>query len=137
MSLLKNFATVGTGTAVSRVLGFVRDMFIAAALGAGPVAEAYFVAQRLPNLFRRLFAEGAFASAFVPLFTRAHQGEGADEARRFAEESLAALAAALLVISIVAEGAMAWLTLALAPGFAADPDKFELTVLLSRIAFPY
>src|ERR1041385_8450759 len=103
MSLLKNFATVGTGTAVSRVLGFVRDMFIAAALGAGPVAEAYFVAQRLPNLFRRLFAEGAFASAFVPLFTRRHQGEGAEEARRF----------------------------------AADPDKFDLTVLLSRIAFPY
>ncbi len=61
MSLLRNFATVGAGTASSRVLGFVRDIFIAAALGTGPVADAYFVAQRLPNLFRRLFAEGAFA----------------------------------------------------------------------------
>ena len=76
MSLLRNFATVGAGTASSRLLGFVRDIFIAAALGTGPVAEAYFVAQRLPNLFRRLFAEGAFASAFVPLFTKPHESEG-------------------------------------------------------------
>src|SRR3954452_23254038 len=121
MSLLKNFATVGTGTAVSRVLGFVRDMFIAAALGAGPVAEAYFVAQRLPNLFRRLFAEGAFASAFVPLFTRTHHGDGAEAARRFAEESLAGLAALLIVVTVIAEAGMALLTLGLAPGFASDP----------------
>src|SRR5579871_4592082 len=80
MSLLKNFATVGAGTASSRLLGFVRDMFIAAALGTGPVAEAYFVAQRIPNLFRRLFAEGAFASAFVPLFTKLHESEGNEAA---------------------------------------------------------
>ncbi|MEO8667861.1 MAG: murein biosynthesis integral membrane protein MurJ [Bauldia sp.] len=137
MSLLKNFATVGGATASSRVLGFIRDMFIAAALGAGPVAEAFFVAQRLPNLFRRLFAEGAFASAFVPLFTKSHEADGADAARRFAEESLAALATALIVFSIVAELAMVWLTFALAPGFTADPEKFDLAVLLGRIAFPY
>jgi putative peptidoglycan lipid II flippase len=137
MSLLRNFATVGSGTALSRVLGFIRDIFIAAALGTGPVADAFFVAQRLPNLFRRLFAEGAFASAFVPLFTKRHEGEGPEAGRRFAEESFAALAAALLVVTIVAEIAMAWLTFALAPGFASDPDKFDLTVLLSRIAFPY
>ena len=137
MSLLKNFATVGMGTMTSRVLGFVRDMFIAAALGTGPVAEAFFVAQRLPNLFRRLFAEGAFASAFVPLFTKTHEGEGAEAGRKFAEESLAALALALLAVTVIAEIAMAWLTFALAPGFATDPDKFDLTVLLSRIAFPY
>ncbi|MBN8993763.1 MAG: murein biosynthesis integral membrane protein MurJ [Rhizobiales bacterium] len=137
MSLLKNFATVGMGTMTSRILGFVRDMFIAAALGSGPVAEAFFVAQRLPNLFRRLFAEGAFASAFVPLFTKTHDGEGPEAGRLFAEESLAALAAMLLAFTAVSEVAMAWLTLALAPGFAADPDKFDLTVLLSRIAFPY
>src|SRR5258707_7443653 len=84
MSLLKNFATVGAGTASSRILGFIRDMFIAAALGTGPVAEAYFVAQRIPNLFRRLFAEGAFASAFVPLFTKLHESEGGEAARKFA-----------------------------------------------------
>ncbi|MCR4282194.1 MAG: murein biosynthesis integral membrane protein MurJ [Bauldia sp.] len=137
MSLLKNFATVGFATASSRVLGFVRDMFIAAAIGTGPVADAFIVAQRLPNLFRRLFAEGAFASAFVPLFTKSHENEGAEAARRFAEESLAALAAALLLLTIVAEIGMVWLTYALAPGFAAEPEKFDLAVFLSRIAFPY
>ncbi len=137
MSLLRNFATVGGATASSRILGFVRDMFIAAALGTGPVAEAYFVAQRLPNLFRRLFAEGAFQSAFVPIFARTLESDSEAAARRFAEESLAALALALLVFTVVAEIAMVWLTYALAPGFSADPDKFDLTVMLSRIAFPY
>jgi putative peptidoglycan lipid II flippase len=137
MSLLRNFATVGAGTASSRVLGFVRDIFIAAALGTGPVADAYFVAQRLPNLFRRLFAEGAFASAFVPLFTKSHEGDGPEAGHRFAEESLAALTSLLIVVSVVAEIAMVWLTFGLAPGFAADPEKFSLAVLLSRIAFPY
>src|SRR5260221_9296786 len=110
MSLLKNFATVGGATASSRILGFIRDMFIAAALGTGPVADAFFVAQRLPNLFRRLFAEGAFASAFVPLFTKHHEADGEDAAYRFAEESFAALAAALVVMTILAEIGMAWLT---------------------------
>ncbi len=137
MSLLKNFATVGSGTASSRVLGFVRDIFIASALGTGPVADAFFVAQRLPNLFRRLFAEGAFASAFVPLFTKRHEADGPEAAERFAAEAQAALAAALVVVTIVAEVAMAWLTLGLAPGFSADPAKFGLAVLLGRIAFPY
>ena len=78
MQLARNFATVGAMTAVSRVLGFVRDTFLAAALGAGPVADAFFVAFKLPNLFRRLFAEGAFNSAFVPLFTRVRAEEGAE-----------------------------------------------------------
>src|SRR5260221_6405195 len=121
MSLLKNFATVGGATASSRILGFIRDMFIAAALGAGPVAEAFFVAQRLPNLFRRLFAEGAFASAFVPLFAKEVEAAGQEAARRFGEESQAVLAAALLLITLVAEIGMVWLTYALAPGFAAGP----------------
>jgi putative peptidoglycan lipid II flippase len=137
MSLLKNFVTVGGATASSRVLGFIRDMFIAAALGTGPVAEAFFVAQRLPNLFRRLFAEGAFASAFVPLFAKTHEADGEREARRFAEESLATLALALVVVTVVAEIGMVALTFALAPGFKAEPDKFDLAVLLGRIAFPY
>jgi putative peptidoglycan lipid II flippase len=137
MSLLRNFATVGVATASSRVLGFVRDIFIAAALGTGYVADAYFVAQRLPNLFRRLFAEGAFASAFVPLFTKTHETEGPEEGRKFAEEALASLSAALLVVTIIAEIGMVWLTFGLAPGFASDPQKFDLAVLLGRIAFPY
>jgi putative peptidoglycan lipid II flippase len=119
------------------VLGFVRDIFIAAALGTGYVADAYFVAQRLPNLFRRLFAEGAFASAFVPLFTKTHEQEGPEEGKKFAEEALASLSAALLVVTIIAEIGMVWLTFGLAPGFASDPQKFDLAVLLGRIAFPY
>ena len=137
MSLLRNFTTVGGATGASRVLGFVRDILIAGVLGAGPIADAFFVAQRLPNLFRRLFAEGAFGSAFVPLFAKAHENEGPEASRRFAEEALAALAATLLVVTVVAEVGMVWLTFGLAPGFAAEPEKFDLAVLLSRIAFPY
>lgn len=137
MSLLRNFATVGGATATSRVLGFVRDIFIAAALGTGPVADAFFVAFRFPNLFRRLFAEGAFNSAFVPLFAKALEGEGDDASRRFGEEALAALLTALLVFVAIAEIAMPLLMLVLAPGFVSDPDKFDLAVFLTRIAFPY
>ena len=143
MSLLKNFATVGSGTASSRVLGFIRDIFIAAALGTGPVADAFFVAQRLPNLFRRLFAEGAFASAFVPLFTKSHESDGAEAARRFAEESLAALAAALLVVTVVAEIAMVVADLRAGAGLrrrpgevrprrAPQPDRLPLSPARSR-----
>jgi putative peptidoglycan lipid II flippase len=137
LSLLKNFATVGGLTLSSRVLGFVRDSFLAAAIGTGAVADAFVVAFRLPNLFRRLFAEGAFSSAFVPLFAGKLEAEGKDSARRFAEESLSALGLALLLLTVAAELAMAALVLVLAPGFSEDPAKFDLTVLLSRIAFPY
>lgn len=87
MSLLRNFATVGGATLTSRVLGFVRDILMAAALGTGPVADAFVVAFRFPNLFRRLFAEGAFNSAFVPLFARTLEGEGKDNAKAFAQEA--------------------------------------------------
>ncbi|MET4635554.1 murein biosynthesis integral membrane protein MurJ [Kaistia defluvii] len=137
MSLLKNFVTVGGSTTSSRLLGFVRDMFMAAALGTGPVADAFFVAFRFPNLFRRLFAEGAFASAFVPLFARKLEGDGLEEARRFGSEAMSALFAVLVLITVVAIVAMVPLMYILAPGFASDPSKFELTVLLTRISFPY
>ncbi len=137
MALLKNFVTVGGATASSRVLGFVRDIFIAAALGTGPVADAFFVAFRFPNLFRRLFAEGAFNSAFVPLFAKALEADGDDAARRFGEEALSALLAALLLVTAVIEIAMPLAMFVLAPGFSADPAKFDLAVVLTRIAFPY
>jgi putative peptidoglycan lipid II flippase len=137
MSLLKNFATVGSATATSRILGFVRDIFIAAALGTGPVADAFFVAFRFPNLFRRLFAEGAFNSAFVPLFAKALEGEGDEAARRFGEDAMAVLLTALLVVTALAEIAMPVVMYVLAPGFVAEPDKYDLAVLLTRIAFPY
>lgn len=137
MSLLRNFATVGGATAASRVLGFARDVLIAGFIGTGPVADAFFVAFRLPNLFRRLFAEGAFNSAFVPLFARSLEEDGRDGARRFAEEILAALFWLLVGLTAIAEIAMPALVWVLAPGFAEDPGKFDLAVLLSRITFPY
>lgn len=137
MSLYRSFATVGGMTMMSRVLGFVRDIMIAAVLGTGPVADAFFVAFRFPNLFRRLFAEGAFNSAFVPLFAKRLEGEGEEEARRFANEALSVLVTVLVLLTIVAEIAMPWLMYLIAPGFADTPDKFDLAVLLTRIAFPY
>ncbi len=137
MGLYRSFATVGGLTLISRILGFVRDILIAAVLGTGLVADAFFVAFRLPNLFRRLFAEGAFNSAFVPLFAKTLEGEGKPAAKRFAEDALAGLTYVLLLFSAVAIGGMPWLMLALAPGYADDPLKFDLSVLFARIAFPY
>ena len=85
MSLVKKFATVGGATAASRVAGFVREALIGAALGAGPVADAFYAAFRFPNLFRRLFAEAAFNTAFIPLFAKELEGGGAEAGQRFAE----------------------------------------------------
>lgn len=137
MTLLRNFFTVGAATALSRVLGFGRDMLMAAALGTGPVADAFFVAFRFPNLFRRVFAEGAFNAAFVPLFARRLEGEGGKAARQFAEQALAGLLLVLLLLTALAQIAMPVLMYGLAPGFSADPEKFDLAVLLTRICFPY
>jgi len=137
VSLLRNFATVGGATMTSRVLGFLRDVMIAAFVGAGPVADAFFVAFRLPNLFRRLFAEGAFNSAFVPLFARAVEEKGDAGARTFAAEIMAALLWTLLGLTALAQVAMPAFVYVLAPGFTEDPEKFDLAVLLSRITFPY
>jgi putative peptidoglycan lipid II flippase len=134
--LLRGFATVGGWTLASRVLGFGRDIMIASFLGAGPVAEAFFVAFRLPNMFRRLFAEGAFNMAFVPLFAKKHEGEGAAAARHFAEEAMAALLTALLILTAIAQLAMPWFILALASGFD-DDGKLDLAVAFSRVVFPY
>lgn len=137
MNLYRAFATVGGMTLMSRVLGFVRDMLIAGVLGTGVVADAFFVAFRFPNLFRRLFAEGAFNSAFVPLFAKRLEGEGAAAARQFAQEALSALTAVLLIFTAIAELTMPGLMYVIAPGFADTPDKFDLAVKLTRIAFPY
>lgn len=137
MNLLKAGATVGGLTMVSRVLGFFRDVLIAMALGTGPVADAFFVAFRFPNLFRRLFAEGAFNSAFIPLFSKHLEGEGSDSARQFAVSVLSVLVATLAIVSAAAEIAMPWLMMVIAPGFLEDPQKYDLAVLLTRIAFPY
>src|SRR5262245_14525865 len=137
MKLYRAFATVGGLTMISRVFGFLRDILIAATLGSGAVADAFFVAFRFPNLFRRLFGEGAFNSAFVPLFAKRIDAEGREAARRFAEEALAGLVFVLLLITAIAEIAMPFLMLGLAPGFNATPEKFDLAVLLTRITMPY
>ena len=137
MSLLPPVATVGGLTLASRVLGFIRDIAFAAILGTGPTAEAFFVAFRLPNLFRSLFAEGAFNVAFVPIFTRILKGGGPERARDFAEEALSALATTLLALVLLAQLLMPWLIYGIAGGFADRPEVFAQSVVFSRIAFPY
>ena len=137
MGLLRHVATVSGWTAGSRVLGFLRDVLIAPVLGTGAEADAFFVAFRFPNMFRRIFAEGAFNAAFVPLFARRLEEEGQAAARRFAEETLAVFLFVLLALTVAAMAAMPWLMQVIAPGFRDDPGKFALTIQLSVIAFPY
>jgi putative peptidoglycan lipid II flippase len=137
MALLRSVATVGSYTLLSRIFGFVRDILTAAILGAGPVADAFFVAQRLPNLFRSLFAEGAFSAAFVPLFAGTMAEHGKEAARIFAEDALAVLLAALLGFVLLGEIFMPAVMEVIAPGFSEDPSKFALAVELARITFPY
>ena len=137
MRLYSAFATVGGLTMASRVLGFLRDILIAAVLGTGMIADAFVVAFRMPNLFRRLFAEGAFNAAFVPLFAKRLEADGSASARAFAEEAFAGLFAVLLLVTAIAQIAMPWLVLGLAPGFASEPEKLDLATALTRIAFPY
>ncbi|MEI8396024.1 MAG: murein biosynthesis integral membrane protein MurJ, partial [Rhodospirillaceae bacterium] len=135
--MLRNILSVGGLTLVSRVVGFVRDVLIAAILGAGPVADAFFVALRLPNHFRALFAEGAFNSAFVPVFSERLVRDGQPAARQLAEEVLAVLMTATVLLTALAMVAMPAFILVFAPGFSEDPPKFELAVLFTRITFPY
>lgn len=137
MRLLRNALGVGAATLASRILGFLRDGMLAAVLGSGPAADAFVVALRLPNLFRRLFAEGAFAAAFVPGYIAVREAEGRDAARRFA-----GAAALLLVATVAAITVAVWVftepvVRLLAPGYGTDPDKLALTVTLTRLAFPY
>ncbi len=132
--LLPSFLTVGVWTLLSRVLGFVRDIFIAGFLGSGPVAEAFLIAFSLPNMFRRFFAEGAFNMAFVPMFSKkVEAGEGAKE---FATDALSGLAGILVIFTVLAQIAMPWLVLAMASGFQGD-ERFDLAVYFGRVAFPY
>jgi len=138
MSLIGKFATTGSATLVSRLLGFVRETMIAAALGAGPMADAFYAAFRFPNLFRRLFAEGAFNAAFVPLFARAIEENGPDGARRFSQEVFAVLFTILLALTILMQISMPFLVATIiAPGFVGDPEKFDVTVRLAVVMFPY
>ena len=137
MVLLRSIATVSGMTMVSRLFGFLRDILIASTLGAGPVADAFFVAFRFPNLFRSLFAEGAFTAAFVPIFATILEGNGKARAFAFAQQAFSVLFWILLVFVVVVEMAMPLAVTVLAPGFATEPEKFDLAVTFSRIVFPY
>jgi len=137
MSLLRNVGTIGGLTLVSRVFGFARDIMLARVLGAGGVADAWQLAFQLPNLFRRLFAEGAFASAFVPLFNR-HMAEDENAARRFAGEVLAVLVPILVAFGALMMLAMPWVLWAFAnEDLRGDAVMFDQAVTMGRIAFPY
>ncbi len=132
--LVSGVLTVGVWTLLSRVFGFARDILIAALLGAGPVAEAFFVAFALPNMFRRFFAEGAFNMAFVPMFSK--KLEAGDDAEAFASNAFSGLAGVLIVFSLFAIALMPWLVIAMASGFIGD-DRFDLAVTYGRYVFVY
>ena len=137
MSLGRSIATVGFFTLLSRIFGFVRDVVQSAVLGSGPVADAFIVALKLPNLFRRLFAEGAFSAAFVPLFARELQGEGRDAALVFARQAHACLLMILVPFTILMMLAMPAVIWVMAPGFTGEQSIFDLAVTYGRITFPY
>jgi len=137
MNLLRALATVSGMTLLSRILGFVRDFVIARTFGAGMMTDAFFVAFRLPNLLRRLFAEGAFSQAFVPILAEYRNRRGEHETKSLVDRVASVLFLALTVVSALGAVAAPLLIALTAPGFSADADKFQLTVELTRITFPY
>lgn len=137
MNLLRALATVSSMTLISRILGLVRDVVIARVFGAGLATDAFFVAFRLPNLLRRLFAEGAFSQAFVPVLAEYRNARGEQETHTLVNRVATLLAVALVVVSIIGVIAAPLIIYVSAPGFSADSDKFDLTVSLLRVTFPY
>jgi putative peptidoglycan lipid II flippase len=137
MNLLKAVATVSSMTLISRILGFVRDLVIARVFGAGFVTDAFFVAFKLPNFLRRLFAEGAFSQAFVPILAEYKNRRGEAETRLLVDRVATALAGALFLVTLAGVVAAPLVIYVTAPGFAATPGKFDLTVDLLRVTFPY
>jgi putative peptidoglycan lipid II flippase len=137
MNLLKALAAVGSMTFLSRVLGFVRDTLIARVFGAGIYTDAFFVAFKIPNLLRRLFAEGAFSQAFVPILAEYKNQRGHEETQSLVNHVATLLGLALVVVTIIGIVAAPLIVYISAPGFASDPEKFALTIDLLRIIFPY
>lgn len=137
MRLLRSTAIVGVLTMASRVLGLVREMLLAASLGAGVITDVFLTAFQFPNLFRRIFAEGAFNSAFIPLYAGKLESGEQDEAIRFARQVMSVLLTSMLVLVIAAQFLMPWLMYALGPGFVGEPGPFRLAVLLTQITMPY
>ena len=136
-SLIRAFTTVGSYTLLSRISGMVRETLISTFIGAGAVADAFFIAQAFPNLFRSLFAEGAFSAGFVPIFAQTLERDGKDKAKQFADEAFAVLTVVLVGFCAVMMIAMPVVLYLMAPGFADIPGQMERTTELARIAFPY
>ncbi|PKO93965.1 MAG: murein biosynthesis integral membrane protein MurJ [Betaproteobacteria bacterium HGW-Betaproteobacteria-1] len=137
MNLLKALAAVGSMTFLSRILGFVRDLLIARVFGAGIYTDAFFVAFKIPNLLRRLFAEGAFSQAFVPILAEYKNQRGQEETQSLVNHVATLLGLALVVVTLIGIVAAPLIVYISAPGFASDPEKFGLTIDLLRIIFPY
>ena len=136
MNLIKSTSTFGFFTLISRILGYLRDLLIAIYLGSGPIADAFFVAYRIPNTFRRLFSEGSFNAAFVPSYS-SEIILGKNRSEKFANKVFNLLLIGLLFIVLVIEICMPLFILIIAPGFADNSDKLELTITLTRITFPF
>ena len=136
MNLIKSTGTFSFFIIISRLLGYLRDVLIAIFLGSGPIADAFFVAFRIPNTFRRLFAEGSFNAAFVPSYS-SELIKGNYKAKNFANDVFNFLMLGLLIIVIIIEIFMPGFIYLIAPGFYEDESKLELTILLTRITFPF
>lgn len=137
MSLLRNTLTQSSLTLGSRILGFVRDVLIAAKVGAGPVGDAFVTALMFPNLFRRIFAEGAFAQAFVPAYARTLEAEGPEAAAEIAKQTMRGLFAATAALVILAQLAMPWIMKVIHGGYEETSESFQLAILLTQITMPY
>ena len=136
MNLFKSTTTFSFFTIISRILGYIRDILIAIFLGSGPLADAFFVAFRIPNTFRRLFAEGAFNSAFVPTYA-SELANGKDQSDKFATNVFSLLSFSLLFVVIIIEIFMPIFVFLIAPGFSGNEEKMNLLILLTRITFPF
>ena len=137
MSLARNTLVQASLTLTSRMLGFVRDVVLAARIGAGPIGDAWATALMFPNLFRRIFAEGAFAQAFVPSYARTYEAEGPEAAQKVADEALRVLFAATAVLTLAAQFAMPWILRVFHAGQVGDTVHFNLAILLTQITMPY
>ena len=136
MNLIKSTGTFSFFTIISRILGYIRDILIAIFLGAGPLADAFFVAFRIPNTFRRLFAEGTFNAAFVPSYA-SELSNGKENADKFATRGLSLLIFTLLILVLIIEIFMPLFVYLIAPGFSEDKEKLNLAINLTRITFPF
>src|SRR5262245_44550912 len=137
MALARNVTTVGGATLLSRLLGFFRDVGIAAVLGAGMLSDAYFAALQIPNLFRRLLAEGALNSAFVPMWLRIRGESGGEGTRRFGEEVLGTMLVALGIVALLAVVFAPAVVHGLAPGFRSEGGRYALAVDFVRLSVPH